>query len=215
MDSRLRLGLASMILLATTVSAGTAQGVRPGAQRETPFPAGAWSLSFSLPSGGGASLGVFKLVGPRTNLGLDVVVGAFSSSDDISFSDGRPAEQRSQTDFDLAFVPSVRQYVGVHRTIAPYIHGNLLFGYNYENFETVIGTASTTRNTVYQYAIGAGVGVEWTPLERISVGGHTGVRFSYFDRGSETGSPAGTSQVSGSATRFETFVSSLVLQLYF
>lgn len=179
-----------------------------------PLPAGAWSLSFSLPSGGGASLGVWKLVGPRTNLGLDIGVRSVSSSDNLRFDDGRPSEELNSSDLGLAIEPSIRQYITAYRTLAPYIHGRLLFAYSSIDAETVSQQSTTVRKT-YEYGIGVGIGVEWAPLERFSIGGHTGVRFSYLDRSSVNSSPAGTSVQDGSATIFDTFVSSLVVQLYF
>ena len=190
----------------------------PAAAQETPqslpMPEGAWSLSFSLPSGGGASLGVWKLVGARTNLGLDIGVRSVSTSDNLRFDDGRPQEEISSSDLGFAIEPSIRQYIAVYRTIAPYIHGNLVFGYSKVDAETASQQATTTRKQ-YEYGIGAGIGVEWAPLERFSIGGHTGVRFSYIDRSSVNRSPAGTSVQDGSVTVFDTFVSSLVVNLYF
>ena len=179
-----------------------------------PLPVGAWSLSFSLPSGGGASLGVWKLVGPRTNIGLDLGIRTASSSDNVRFDDGRPEQEFNSTDVGFAIEPSVRQYFTAYRTLAPYIHGNLLLAYSSVDAETVELQQTTERKT-YQYGIGLGIGVEWAPLERFSIGGHTGIRVSYLDRSSVNSSPAGTSRSNGSATAFDTFVSALVLQLYF
>ena len=210
MRALVRHGFIPFALLAATVAPALGQ-VRT---QPLPLPAGAWSLSFSLPSGGGASLGVWKLVGDRTNLGLDVGVRSVSTSDALNFDDGRPSEKLTSSDLGLAIEPSIRQYIATYRTLAPYIHGSLLFAYSSLDAETVSQQATTVRKT-YEYGIGAGIGVEWAPLERFSVGGHTGVRFSYQDRSSVNSSPSGTSVQDGSATAFDTFVSSLVVQLYF
>jgi len=203
------------VLIPVALLAATAAPVFGQAESyPLPLPEGAWSLSFSLPSGGGASLGVWKLVGARTNLGLDIGVRSVSTSDNLRFDDGRPSQEFNSSDLGLAIEPSIRQYIATFRTLAPYIHGNLLFSYSSLDAETVSQQATTVRKT-YQYGIGLGIGVEWAPLERFSIGGHTGVRFSYLDRSNVDSSPAGTSVQDGHSTTFDTFVSSLVLQLYF
>ena len=210
MRALMRHALIPLALLATT--AGPAHG--QGGGHPLPLPAGAWSLSFSLPSGGGAGLGVWKLVGARTNLGLDIGLRSVSTSDNLSYDDGRPSEEFTSSDLGLAIEPSIRQYIAAYRTLAPYIHGSLLFAYSSLDAETVSQQATSARKT-YEYGIGVGIGVEWAPLERFSIGGHTGVRFSYQDRSSVNDSPSGMSVQNGSATAFDTFVSSLVVQLYF
>ena len=202
--------LVSLALVSTVATPARAQED----SRTLPLPAGAWSLSFSLPSGGGASLGIWKLVGPHTNIGLDLGIRTSSTSDNVRFDDGRPEQEFNSTDVGFAIEPSIRQYITAYRTLAPYVHGNLVFAYTSVDAETVELQQTTERKT-YQYGIGLGIGVEWAPLERFSVGGHTGVRFSYLDRSSVNSSPAGTSRSDGSATTFDTFVSALVLQLYF
>lgn len=199
-----------LALLAATAAPASGQE----ASQPLPMPEGAWSLAFSLPSGGGASLGVWKLVGPRTNLGLDVGLRSVSTSDNLRFDDGRPSQEVKSSDLGIAIEPSIRQYITSYETLAPYIHGNLLFAYSEIDAETVSQQATTVRKT-YEYGIGVGIGVEWAPLERFSVGGHTGIRFIYLDRSSVDSSPAGTAVQDGSATIFDTFVSSLVIQLYF
>jgi hypothetical protein len=132
----------------------------------------------------------------------------------LRFDDGRPSEEFNSSDLGLVIEPSIRQYITAYRTLAPYIHGNLLFAYSSIDAETVSEQATTLRKT-YEYGIGVGIGVEWSPLERLSIGGHTGVRFTYLDRSSVNRSPVATSVQDGSATTFDTFVSSLVIQLYF
>ncbi len=207
-----RYALISLALLTVTAPAAFGQGEAEA--QPLPLPAGAWSLSFSLPSGGGASLGVWKLIGSRTNLGLDIGLRTVSTSDRQRLDDGTPMQEFNSSSVGIAIEPSIRQYIATYRTLAPYIHGNLLFSYSSLDAETVSQQATTERTT-YEYGIGVGIGVEWAPLERFSIGGHTGVRFSYQDRNSVDASPVGTRLQSGSATTFDTFVSSLVVQLYF
>lgn len=204
----------SALVSLALVSATTTPALCQEDARPLPLPAGAWSLSFSLPSGGGASLGIWKLVGPRTNIGLDLGIRTTSTSDNVRFDDGRPGQEFKSSDVGFAIEPSIRQYITAYRTLAPYIHGNLLFSYSSVDAETVELQQTTERKT-YGYGIGVGIGVEWAPLERFSIGGHTGVRFSYLDRSSVNSSPAGVSRSDGSATIFDTFVSALVVALYF
>lgn len=184
---------------------------RPNALRE-----GAHSLSFTLPQGGGGMLGVWRMVSPRTNLGVGVGVQAQRSETE---HDGGEVEVDR---WELALELAARRYVSTARAVAPFLEVGV-FGAvaRVRAGQEQLEEASST-----QGGLGAGAGVEWFPARSVSVGGSTGARLLYRRSrlGPEVEAPApadgGPTVMHGGEARqtdlvLHTFTSQLAFRIYF
>ena len=160
------------------------------AQSDSVLPAsGSYGVSFGLPSGGGAAFGVRKMISSTTNAGLEIQI-------DFAWSDNAPAGAQ-RTRFALGVSPDLRLYRGSSGPVVPFLELGLAF--TYQNGPADFWGVNN--------AVGVGLGVEWFPLEAISVSGSTGARASY-QYWTATG---GSNQSVGVSL----FHSELLLNLYF
>ena len=118
----MKLNTISIIILAAAVShplgvAGQSDSVLPAS--------GSYGVSFSLPSGGGASFGLRKMLSPTTNAGLEIQFGFAWHDQDVP-SAPRPA----RTSFTLGVSPDVRLYRGSARPVVPFLELGATFTYN-------------------------------------------------------------------------------------
>lgn len=200
-----RLLLAALVSCALAPAPANAQ--EPAPVISTPEK-GTWSLAIELPDGGGSSLGLWKMTGERTNFGLQV---GFSWTDNEQEAD----DQSSSTDdnaWSLNLAPTIQRYFRVAENVAPFLIGGIDFGVGQTRRRRQT-SEFTFEDLQTNYSLGAkvGIGVDWFPLESISIGAHTGLRLRFVDfRREGTGVEA-----SGHNIRVNTFLSSLLLRIYF
>lgn len=120
--------------------------------------------SVSLRPFGQSSIGVWHRVSPRTELGLEV---GGSRAHTETENDG---EEQDATTFTIE--PAVKLFGASRGTLQPYGFGSLLFSSQRleygENFDL----------TTHALGTQLGMGVEWTPVARVRIGGHAGLRAS-------------------------------------
>jgi len=167
---------------------------------------GAWSLSFTLPSGGGEAVGAWKMVGARTGLGL--VVGYSSRYSDERYSDTTAVPHVESGDWAVRLEPTLKLYRRPGPNVATYLLATVGSSYqwNGENYET-----SSSRDHGWSLYARAGFGVEWFPLSAISVDGWmavgTGATWSHHRY--ENGSTSDRTDLNG-----QTLTSALALHIY-
>lgn len=164
------------------------------AQSDSVLPAiGSYGVSFGLPSGGGAAFGLRKMISPTTNAGLEIQID-FVWQDVAGEAVG---PQPARTRFALGVSPDVRLYRGSSGPVVPFLELGATF--TYQNGSSGWWGVDN--------ALGGGLGVEWFPLEAMSVSGSTGARASYRYQS------AGSSSVK--SVILNLFHSELLLNLYF
>lgn len=154
-------------------------------------PEGSYGLSFRLPDGGGAGFGFRTMLSPTLNAGVQL---------DVSYSrrertDGDTGDTTSSA-WGVAVRPDVRLYRWYTGPVVPFIEVGGTFGY------------SEGERGSWRWEAGGrlGLGVEWFPLESMSISGSTGIDGGYSH-----------SQRPGRANReirFGAFRSELLLNLY-
>lgn len=164
--------------------------------QEGPTPeVGTYGVAFNLPDGGGAGFGLRKMISERTNLGIDVTLDL----DRREFEDEAIGTDAA-TDWSIAVSPDLRLYRDARGPVVPFLEIDALLGYAEE---------SDVRSGITVGA-GAGIGVEWFPLDGMSISGSTGVSARFSHDESDTASPASRDQFLVTAFR-----SQLTLNLYF
>ncbi len=134
--------------------------------------AGDRAITFGLPSGGGAGFGLRWMQTETRNFGLDVELdGVFRSFED--------EDDEDETDFSVVVSPNVRWYRGDQDgPVVPFIGIDGRLGYSTTDGR---GAPSFSEDlTRYELGASAFVGVEWFPLEAISIAGSTGFGVSWF-----------------------------------
>jgi len=158
---------------------------------------GRWSLAFALPDGGGGAMGVWKMVSAKTNLGINLGIDHGMNKTTVG-----PDTMRTESGGFFWLVtagPSLKRYLVVRERVSPFLFASAKGSYGW-------GDSSNRRMSTVEWGLGA----DWTPLESISIGASTGIRWvesktSY----SETGAP----KISDSI--FDTMTTELMLHLYF
>ncbi|HEY0024897.1 MAG TPA: hypothetical protein VGB24_18425 [Longimicrobium sp.] len=171
---------------------------------------GAWSLSFDVPAyganAGSGSFGGWKMVGERTNLGLVVGIHVYDRDDSTSALD---YDQESSS---LSVGLHTRRYVGTIRDVTPFLAAGI---------DTYAGRSSNRQGStsvesqVYGASAQGGVGVEWFPVRRISLAGHTGAQVRVFKSDDEVQTDTGPRGGNQRTLDVATFTSRLSLQIYF
>lgn len=169
---------------------------------------GAWSLAFDLPIGVGGSsqLGAWKMVGARTNLGVSLELQ--TRDVDARRDSATAGEQYHAVELGV----EARRYLSPAEEVTPFATAGV-FGFIGRREQEAGATRGET--TYRGVGVHAGVGVEWFPVRRVSLAGHTGVRLNVYD-GEMTARYNGVeSEGEDSALDFTTFTSRLSLQIYF
>jgi hypothetical protein len=191
----IRIGSALAVLLAL------AGGASADEAESRAIAKGRWSLAFSLPDGGGSQLGVWRRVSGRSNLGLNLGIDHSRETDTIGPDSSRQGEVNQFWTFSIE--PSLERYLVLQRDVSPYVFAALQgsYGWTESSFQKSYSRSAT---------LSFGLGADWTPLESISIGAATGIRWRESMR-SESAPDApkqGQSQFGSVAT-------SLQLHLYF
>lgn len=162
------------------------------ARGQTRLPApGTHALSFALPSGGGAGFGVRKMLSGDRSAGLSVQMSYAHASS------ARPdGSDLAHSSYGLGVGPDLRLYRPRPGTVVPYLalRSDLAMSWG-DAADTSMGLGA-----------GAGLGVEWLPLEGMSISGETGMTLQYSHVGGDLPS---------SSVALSMFRSTLSLNLYF
>ncbi len=160
---------------------------------QPPVPSeGSWGVSFNLPDGGGTGLGVRKMVSDRTNFGVDLTLDV----DRRELENGAVSDER--TSWIVGVNPDLRLYRSARGPVVPFIEVEARVQYGESNEDV----------SSFGAGAGLGLGVEWFPLDRMSISGSTGLDVDY----TRADAPSDTSS-NRTSVRF--FRSELTLNLYF
>ena len=198
----LRLGAVTLLVGATGAEAHPSpQG--PLADR------GTWALGFDLRSGEGSSFSLWRVRSPKTALGLEASLYWRLIESDYE-SPGR--SDRHYQRLCLAFRPTLKRYRPLRDGIAAYVYGQGLAGFWGMKREDRDDSVS-----MIDLGVGLGLGVDWFPLQRISVGGRTGLSMSYgFGESSRSSSHLGEGDTSTDRDLYlRAFVSKVTALVYF
>ncbi len=151
---------------------------------------GTKSLSFGIDGDGSAEAGVWLFVSDRTNLGL------LGTLDWISRDRESPGSDRSET--TLGIGPALKWHLLRSPRVAPFWYGSLRFNHTTRSED---GEDDRTSRTL---GLDGGFGVDWFPVDQMSVGGWTGLRLTS-DR----------AENDDSTTRLRTLTTGLKVHIYF
>jgi len=158
---------------------------------------GRWSVAFSLPDGGGGSMGVWRMVSQKSNLGINVGIDhemeQFTSGPDSLRAKG------GSSFWAVSLGPSIKRYLVVRDAVSPFLLASLRGSYRWSR-------GAYRRGATLE----AGLGADWTPLESISIGAATGVSWT---ESMVSYSAQGAPKTSNSL--FDTMTTSLMMHLYF
>lgn len=162
-----RLGAIALLAGATSVAADSLpQG--PLAER------GTWALGYDLRSGDGSSFSLWRVRSPNTALGLEASLSWSLRDQDYEDPD---LSNRRYHSLRMQLRPTLKRYRPLRNGIAPYVYGQGLGGFSGSRRD--IGGTWDTATSMIDLGVGLGLGVDWFPLERISVGGRTGLSLRY------------------------------------
>lgn len=132
---------------------------------------GTWALGFDLRSEG-SGFSVWKVQSPDTALG---VKGSLSwALDDRDLED--PWSDRQSHRLRLELRPTLKRYRAQRNRVAPYLYYQGLAGFSGHRSEHGDREASSS---MVNLGVGLGLGVDWFPFQRVSIGGRTGMNLSY------------------------------------
>ncbi len=177
--SALLIALALLALAAAAVEAQAPQALSPGTR----------SLSFGIDGSGTSEAGIWYFLSQRSSVGL------LGSLDWMSEDRGAD-DDRSHLEMTLG--PRVKWYLTNPARVAPFWHGGFSFGHVRSSRE---GREDRTGRTL---GVEGGFGVDWFPVEQMSVGGWTGLRLR------DERLPSGDTR-----TRLTTLTTGLRVHLYF
>lgn len=185
-----------------------AQEAAPDTTPRTSLQTGAWSLAFDLPMavGGTSRLGAWKMVSPRTNVGVSLLI---ETRDNETRFDSVTATDK---DVHLELGVEAKRYFSPAAEVTPFATGGL-FGILGRREEDDSGGYDDQR--FRGAGVHAGAGVEWFPVRRISLSGHTGVRLITARNELNGRYDGDTREARTEGTAFNTFTSRLSLQIYF
>jgi len=160
------------------------------AQTPATISQGTKSLSFGIDGDGSAEAGIWLFISDRSNLGL------LGTLDWVSEDRSSPRPDRTQ--FTLGIGPRIKWYVTGAPRVAPFWFGGLAITHTRRTEE---GEDDRTSRGV---GLEGGFGVDWFPVDQMSVGGWTGVRL-----GSER------AENDDRTTRLRSFTTGLRVHIYF
>ena len=140
---------------------------------------GNWGLGVALPSESGSSFSVWKIRSPTTALGLEVGV-SWSYADSTADADDLASEPITQHSLRLQLSPTFKKYRPLNKQIAPFTYCRFKAGFS--GFKREDGLDYQNGSSVGNIGIALGLGVDWFPFQRISLGGQTGIGLDYYYR---------------------------------
>ena len=201
-----RLTAVALLAGATGATGAAAESLPQGPLAER----GTWALGFDLRSGEGSSFSLWRVRSPYTALGLEAsLYWRLMESD---YESPARSDRRYQR-LCLEFRPTLKRYRPLRDGIAAYVYGQGLAGFwgmKRDRDDSV---------SMIDLGVGLGLGVDWFPLQRISVGGRTGLSTSYGFGESSRSSPLLGEEDSYLATDrhlyLRAFVSKVTALVYF
>lgn len=154
--------------------------VAADAEKMAPSPAvGARSLAFTLNGNGSATLGFWRMKSETKNVGWEIRLDASQSGGSSEPKEGSGAEN-SATDIVVTLGPSFRRYVQVGQPVVPFVQTGVDVGFSYSRNRTEILSDSGEKRVWREHATQLrgviAAGLEWFPVEQMSVEAYTGVQ---------------------------------------
>lgn len=130
------------------------------AQEGHPLPAeGSYGISFNLPEGGGGGFGFRRMLSPRKSVGVDVTLGySWQRTEDGGVSETRTFK-------GVGVGSDLRYYRRARGPVVPFLEVGGALGYS----DPADDSWSTSLRGNFD------LGVEWLPLDGMSISGSTGV----------------------------------------
>ncbi len=125
---------------------------------------GTRSLSFGIDGDGSTEAGIWIFISERSNLGL------LGTLDWVSVDREAPRSDRS--DFRLGLGPRIKWYIPGSARVAPFWFGGLEFSHTRRT------EGDEDEQTTRGLGLDGGFGVDWFPVDQMSVGGWTGLRLT-------------------------------------
>ena len=161
-----RLGAVALLVATGAAAHPSPQG--PLAER------GTWALGFALPSSEGSSFSLWRVRSPETALGLE---GSFSWAQSDHELDGGPRKRDQRyNSLNLQLRPTFKRYRPLRHRVAPYFYGQALAGFTDKDEEYWY---DPTTGSMVELGVGLGLGVDWFPFQRVSIGGRTGLSLRF------------------------------------
>jgi hypothetical protein len=179
-----------MLVAALVMSGGVAEARQA---RPAGLEPGARAIEIALPEGGGSGTGLWWVVSPRTQVGVEAQLGY--TSEEVTGT-GR------QTRWSFGAGPALKRQIGVVGPVLPYWRAGAML-------QTSGGSGNTPDASTI--ALHGGIGADWFVHERASIGRHTGLRGGY----SRISNTLGAQEVTRDAFSIATFRSALVLSIHF
>ena len=172
---------------------------------------GDWALGVALPSSSGSNFSLWKIRSPTTAVGLEI--GVSWSYADSTFNADDPDPTTLQRHYlALQLRPTIKHYRPLHDRIAPFTYGQIEAGFGGYKRDTEPHEQYTSRRG--NIGIALGLGIEWFPFQRISLGGQTGLSLGYRYSQSDTRGDTNRSYTNWSLY-LSTFQSEVTALMYF
>lgn len=204
--------LSAAVLLGSLCFAAPLRAQSADSARNALVP-GTYSLSLTAPGFGGVgdsgSLGFWRMMSGRTNLGLFVELGAARFRSSTTSRDTVFERENEQSQFSISAGPAVRRYLAQGGRTAPFLYASAQVGYAAVERRAAPNYLESTHGPTAE--VQGGVGIEWFPTGAVSVSGYTGVRAGAssldgrFSRG----------EVEAAESHINTFTTGLSVNIYF
>jgi len=175
---------------------------------------GARSLSFTMGGTNGATVGFWRMKSDRMNVGWEIGLQAELGGDETD-PDVGPGGETRRTDLGISVGPSFRRYIEIGQPVVPFVETGVAVRYGYGRVRDQLkddSDSAVVRSNHSAGLIGSlGLGLEWFPVERLSVAAHTGVQLNT----TYGWSHYSANKSSGWSASFSTFTTGLLLRLYF
>jgi len=189
--------LAAAAALAVTATAAHAQDTAQAAPRVN---------SISIGLGSTPTIGFWHRLSPRAELGVEVGARYVNAGLDDSDQDSHAS--------DITVGPALKLYGRADGPVRPYTYAQVSAGYASGTSTSIdpLGGAFEIKSHEWDFGAGVGLGLEWFPIERVSLGGHAGILGQWVRSTIEN--PTGPDSKAHGAV-LSTFTSGLRAQLYF
>jgi hypothetical protein len=110
------------------------------------------------------------------------------------------------------FSPGIKHYLAPEKAVSPYLYGAIIGRYGENSSDN---TNSTWRSENYALGVQGGIGLEWFPVQRVSIAGHVGVIAEYEKNRSRNSSGINSFTSNDEGFTIGTINSGFLLNLYF
>jgi len=202
MNLRTFVPLAAALVLAAGTAA--AQGTDTAMVAETPHDN---SIAVELNSSPG--IGVWHRFSPGVEAGLELSARRFTSSTTV----GETTAQELRTT-SVSVGPALKLYTGTAGPLRPYVYGSAGVSFVRVRTEGTGGSGGDQVDTQSGHGFNGALalGLEWSPVRRVTVGGHAGIQGAW---GTSSQDYASGNDFENEETQVGTFTSGLRVQLYF